>query len=232
RWRTMPWMVAFFGILVIPLGLTHILLVISQPVVVGHWCTLCLLAAGIMLPMIPLEVDEVVAMGQHMVEAKRRGDRNGSLWTIFWKGGSAEGCTMDERSPELAQFNDHPWKVFLASIWGMSFPWMLVAASAIGVWLMFQPAVFGDADVAANLVRVGGALILTTSLIAMGEPVRALRYLNVPLGLIVALGPWLTDGATTPGALVGTLLGLAVIALSLPRGPKTETFGLWDRYVV
>ncbi len=72
-------MVTFFGVLVIPLGLTHILLVISQPLVVGEWCTMCLVAAGVMLPMIPLEVDEVVAMGQHMVEAKRRGDRGGSL---------------------------------------------------------------------------------------------------------------------------------------------------------
>jgi hypothetical protein len=35
RWRTMPWMVAFFGILVIPLGLVHIFLVISQPLTVG-----------------------------------------------------------------------------------------------------------------------------------------------------------------------------------------------------
>ena len=41
RWRTMPWMVTFFGILVIPLGLTHIVLVISQPVIVGAWCTFC-----------------------------------------------------------------------------------------------------------------------------------------------------------------------------------------------
>src|SRR5690606_9676333 len=52
RWRTMPWMVTLFGILVIPLGLVHIALVISQPVVVGEWCTMCLLAAAIMLPMI------------------------------------------------------------------------------------------------------------------------------------------------------------------------------------
>ncbi|HVU94258.1 MAG TPA: vitamin K epoxide reductase family protein [Puia sp.] len=63
RWRTMPWMVTFFGILVIPLGLVHIFLVMSQPVAVGSWCTFCLLAATIMLPMLPLEVDEVIAAG-------------------------------------------------------------------------------------------------------------------------------------------------------------------------
>ena len=53
RWRTMPRMVTFFFILVVPLGLTHIALVISQPVVVGAWCTLCLAAAAVMLVMIP-----------------------------------------------------------------------------------------------------------------------------------------------------------------------------------
>ena len=66
RWRTMPWMVALFGILVVPLGLTHIALVMSQPAVVHHWSTLALLAAALMLPMITLTVDEVVAMGQHV----------------------------------------------------------------------------------------------------------------------------------------------------------------------
>jgi uncharacterized membrane protein len=77
RWRTMPWMVALFGILVIPLGLVHIFLVISQPLAVGAWCFFCLMAASIMLPMIPLEVDEVIAMGQHMVQATRRAKNSG-----------------------------------------------------------------------------------------------------------------------------------------------------------
>jgi len=79
----MPWMVVLFGILVIPLGLVHVFLVVSQPVVVGQWCTLCLVAAAIRWPMLPLEADEVVAMGQHLKQCKRRGER---LWTVFWKG--------------------------------------------------------------------------------------------------------------------------------------------------
>ena len=60
RWRSMPWMVTFFFIVVVPLGLTHITLVILQPVVVGAWCTLCLAAAFLMLLMIPFTVDEVI----------------------------------------------------------------------------------------------------------------------------------------------------------------------------
>ena len=43
-----------------------VVLVILQPVVVGHWCSGCLLAALIMLPMVPLMLDEVVAMCQFM----------------------------------------------------------------------------------------------------------------------------------------------------------------------
>lgn len=73
RWRTMPWMVAFFGLLVIPLGMTSIVLVILQPLAVGTWCTLCLLAAVAMLLMVPLSLDEVVAMVQLIARRRREG---------------------------------------------------------------------------------------------------------------------------------------------------------------
>ena len=78
RWRTMPWMVTFFGY---PgysaLGLVHIFLVISQPVLVGAWCFMCIVPAAIMLPMLPLEGDEVIAMFQFMKKARKKGE---SLW--------------------------------------------------------------------------------------------------------------------------------------------------------
>lgn len=233
RWRTMPWMVAFFGVLVIPLGLTHIFLVISQPVVVHEWCTLCLLAALIMLPMIPLEVDEVIAMCQHVRQAKERGDRNGSLWTIFWKGGQADGCTPDERSPALMELPQKPWQVFKASIWGMSFPWTLTASAVLGVILMFGPNGFGI-DIqshAADVGHLGGALVVTVSVICMGEVVRIGRYLNFLLGLIVAAGPWFLGGNTLGYSAMCSVLGLLIIGLAFPRGPKRETYGAWDRYV-
>lgn len=85
RWRTMPWMVLMFGFLVIPLGITSITLVILQPVMVGTWCTLCLFTAGFMLLMIPLAVDEVVAMIQFMAAIRHEGQ---PLWRTFWAGGS------------------------------------------------------------------------------------------------------------------------------------------------
>src|SRR5204862_4663842 len=98
RWRTMPWMVAMFGFLVVPLGVTSIVLVILQPVAVGAWCTLCLVTAIAMLAMVPLAVDEVVAMGQFLKASVRLG---APFWRTFWMGGTIEGGAKDERSPHL-----------------------------------------------------------------------------------------------------------------------------------
>ena len=229
RWRTMPWMVTIFGILVIPLGLVHIALVISQPVVVGHWCTMCLLAAALMLPMIPLEIDEVVAMGQHLVQARRKGT---SLWQAFWKGGPAdENAAQDERSPELVSLPKQPGSVFQASIWGMSFPWTLVLSAVLGIALMATPGTFGLEKPSSTVFHLGGSLIVVTSVIAMGEVIRATRYLNVLLGLAVAALPWFLGGSMLAAQLVGLACGLAVAALAPPHGPKTERYGLWDRYL-
>ena len=230
RWRTMPWMVTFFGILVIPLGLVHIFLVISQPLVVGEWCTFCLLAAAIMLPMIPLEIDEVIAMGQHMVKAKKRGD---NLWHVFWKGGKPFEQNSDERSPKLMEFPQKPGKVFMASIWGMSFPWTLVVSTVLGIWLMFAPALFGFPTKAtpADIFHLTGSLIVVVSVICMGEVVRRGRYLNILLGIVVALVPWFLQDSSLVLNISGAITGLLVAGLALPLGPITEKYGIWDKYV-
>ncbi|SDM78810.1 Vitamin K epoxide reductase family protein, partial [Catalinimonas alkaloidigena] len=226
RWRTMPWMVTFFGILVIPLGLVHIFLVMSQPILVGHWCSMCLLAAAIMLPMLPLEVDEVVAMGQYLKKAKQKGQ---SMWEAFWKGGTLEEGEMDQRSPALMELSEKPGKVFWASIWGMSAPWTLVASTVLGIFLIAAPGLFGvDIETtAADIAHGGGALIVVVAVICMGEVVRIGRYLNVPIGLAVAALPWFFEGGVAFD-LVCTVAGLAVAALALPRGNVTETYGGWD----
>ncbi|MFZ0388851.1 MAG: vitamin K epoxide reductase family protein [Calditrichia bacterium] len=228
RWRTMPWMVTFFGILVIPLGLTHIFLVISQPVVVGHWCTMCLLAALIMLPMIPLEVDEVVAMIQFLQKARKQGK---PFWRTFWKGDTLEDGGEDKRSPGIMQIQDKPAAIFKASIWGMSFPLTLLVAAALGVWTMAVPGIFGSSGMAAHIEHLAGALIVTTSVIAMGEVVRSLRFFNLLLGAVLVIGPWLLGGAATAGMISDILVGLLVIGLSLPRGRVREQYGSWNRYI-
>ena len=231
RWRTMPWMVALFGILVIPLGLVHIFLVISQPLTVGAWCTFCLAAACIMLPMIPLEIDEVVAMGQHMVQATRKGEK---FWDVFWKGGKPIETNQDERSPELMQLSTNFKKVFNASVWGMSAPWTLIVAAILGVAIVAWPDNTGVAIQApiANVNHLCGALIVVVSVICMGEVVRAGRYINIlpALGLIVA--PWFISDADTSIKIVDAIAGVVIAALSVPRGKIKEQYGLWNKYVV
>ncbi len=230
RWRTMPWMVTFFGILVIPLGLVHIFLVISQPVIVGEWCTFCLLAAAIMLPMIPLEFDEVIAMGQHMVQAKRRGD---NMWEVFWKGGKAFEENKDERSTQLIDLPNKPVKVFQSAVWGMSIPWTLGLSTLLGVGMLFTPAIFKVSieTMAAHIFHLSGSLIIVISVICMGEIVRLGRYINILLGLVLAIGPWVVTQTSTGLNITGTVVGLIIIGLSIPLGPVRDHYGLWDKYV-
>lgn len=227
RWRTMPWMVTFFGILVIPLGLVHIFLVISQPVVVGHWCTLCLLAAAIMLPMIPLEVDEVVAMMQFTAGSRKRGE---SLWHVFWKGGTVEG-EDDQRTPDIFDAPKRPFAILRASVYGMTLPWNLVLSAVLGIWMMAVPAVLGNKGLVADVDRLAGALLVVASVIAFGEPVRTIRLLNLLLGLLIAGAPFLVSGATGPGWINDAVIGIAAMALCLRRGPIKEQFGSWNRWI-
>ena len=118
RWRTSPWTVAIFGVLVLPLGLAHVALIMSMPVIVQAWCTLCLVAGAVALPMVVFAVDEVVAMGQHLRRAREQGDRGGSTWKVFWLGSTSEGSTADGRTPQMLDLGERPIRVVGASLWG------------------------------------------------------------------------------------------------------------------
>lgn len=225
RWRTMPWMVAFFGVLVIPLGVAHVALVIMQPVMVGAWCTLCIATAALMLVMIPLAVDEVVAMSQLVLERRKGGDR---LWDVFWKGGTLEGGGEDDRSPE---YPDRLGRMLAAGVWGVSLPWTLLTSTAIGIWLMASPGIFGTTGAAASSNHLVGALVVVVAVVATAEVVRAGRFLNVAAGAWLAVAPWILSGAGLPEQLTTSVAGLALIALSLPRGPIRERYGTADRHI-
>ncbi|AUX23804.1 uncharacterized protein SOCEGT47_043340 [Sorangium cellulosum] len=82
RYRTMPWIVTLFGIAVGPLGLVSVALVMAQPLVVGRWCTLCLVTAVISVLMMGPALDEVLASLQHL--RRVREGRRASLWSAFW----------------------------------------------------------------------------------------------------------------------------------------------------
>lgn len=81
RWRRMPWIVVLFGIAVGPLGAASILLVILQPVLYEHWCTLCLASALLSIGLIGPAMDEVLASLQFLRREQRAGR---SWWRAFW----------------------------------------------------------------------------------------------------------------------------------------------------
>jgi len=226
RWRTMPWMVTFFFILVVPLGGVSIFFIIIQPIMIGTYCTLCLLAAAAMLIMIPLTLDEVVAMAQYMLRSVRAGR---PFWRTFFQGGPEPSGTVDKNDPG---FSAALAAQAAAAIRGISLPWTLGASCALGAWLMFSRLIFASEGAIANNDHLSGAMIITIAVCATAEVARPLRFLNLPFGLWLLVAPLLLAGATMATILNDLVAGCIVIALSLPRGRiSKEHYGSWDRYV-
>lgn len=221
RWRTMPWMVMFFGILVVPLGIVSITLIVLQPLAVGAWCTPCLVAAAAMLVMITLTLDEVVAMLQFLVEARREGR---PVWRTFWLGGVLRDLpvTVPVR-PNVVSAK--------AMVWGVAMPWYLLASVGLGIWLMLTPAMLASSGAAAHSEHLVGALIVTVAVIALADVGRAVRFVNMVLGAWVIAAPWILSGATPASRWSDIIAAALVILLSLPRGPVGERYGTWDRFI-
>ncbi|HET6806271.1 MAG TPA: SPW repeat protein, partial [Frateuria sp.] len=77
-----------------------------------------------------------------------------------------------------------------------------------------------------------GALTITVAIIATAEVARALRLVNVLFGGWLLVAPWVLGGHSMVATVVSLVLGVALIALSLPRGPRSqEHYASWDRYI-
>ncbi|WP_163269926.1 SPW repeat domain-containing protein [Chelativorans alearense] len=226
RWRTMPWMVLLFGIVVVPLGVISIYFIIIQPMMIGTYCTLCLAAALAMLIMIPFALDELVAMGQFQIANTRRGR---PFWRSFFMGDALPGSSKDADRPGF----DVPIDELVRSASrGITVPWTLVASSVLGAWLMFSRLVFGTEPPMADSDHLVGALVITIAVTAMAEVARPLRFINAAFGLWLIAAPWLLAGGGPLAAAHGGVAGLILIVLSLPRGARSqEHYGGWDRYV-
>ena len=225
RWRTMPWMVTFFGILVVPLGVVSAYFIIIQPIVIGTWSTPALIAGLAMLVMIPFALDELVAMGQFLLWSRRVGK---PLLKTFLMGdamaGGSEAEADDLRSARAAGRD-------MAR--GVTLPWTLLVSIALGIVLMFTRVLWGAGGAMANSDHVVGALVVTTATIAAAEVARPLRFINALLGAWLVAAPWLLGGAGPFASSAGVVIGIALILLSLPRGRRShEHYASWDRYVV
>ena len=225
RWRTMPWMVTFFGILVIPLGVISIYFIIIQPILIGTWSTPALIAGLAMLIMIPFAVDEVIAMAQYLKWSRREGK---PLVRTFFKGGAAPGGEVD-----ASDVMSSPGELWKDTVRGVTLPWTLAASVVLGMFLMLTRLLLGTDAAAANNDHVVGALVITVAIIAMAEVARALRFLNVVFGVWLCVVPFVLDGGDAAHSVASVAAGLALIGLSLPRGRRSdEHYAGWDRLVV
>lgn len=225
RWRTMPWLVFLFGLMIAPLGIVSIGFVIIQPIVIGTWATLTLLGAAAMLIQIPYSLDELLATFQFL----RRRAKAGKSWLRVFVFGDTDEGKRDERRDE---FDRGPGPV-LRDMWagGVNLPWNLGCAAVLGASLLFTRLTFGTTGTMAHADHVIGFLSLTVISLACAEVARPVRYALIPLGAALAVTPFVFEtSAVHSGANIA--IGLALIVLSWRRGAIHERYGSWNRRIV
>lgn len=218
RWRTMPWLVFLFGMMIVPLSIVSVVFVIIQPIVIGTWATLTLVAAAAMLIQIPYAVDELLATLQFL---RRRAKAGRSWLRIFLFGDTDDG----PREPRADEFDRRPGAV-LREMWvgGVSLPWNLALAGVIALSLLFTRLSFGAQGAMADADHAIGFLGLTIVAIAVSEVTRGFRYLLVPLGIALLATPF-AFGADIAHGIASIVAGLALIALGIRRGEIRGRYG-------
>jgi hypothetical protein len=224
RWRTAPFIAVMFAILVLPLGITSVILVITQPVIIRAWCGLCLISAAGLLMSVPLAVHEAVAVGQFLFAAKAL-DKN--LWQIFWMGGSIEGAGA--KDPNRLQYS--LLQRWIASVQGVTVPWTIFAQLVIGIWLMARPDIIPFPGRTADCDHFLGAIVVTVAAVASAEVTRIVRFINIPLGLLLIIAAILLARELPIVFFSELFSGILLIIVSLPKGPIVERYAGWDKYV-
>ena len=231
RWRTMPWLVILFGLMIAPLGITSIVFIIIQPVIIGTWSTIALIGGAAVLLQIPYSLDELLATLQFL----RRRKAAGQNWLrVLFVGDTDEEppTAAAKRAEPLADEFDQPVGRVLKSmlVGGVSLPWNLALAALIGLALLFSRVTLGvDGDL-ANAHHVIGSLVLTVVSVAAAEVARPARWLNALLGATLIATPTVWEADTLTLA-VSVALGLALIVLSVRRGKIRERYGNWSRLI-
>jgi len=110
---------------------------------------------------------------------------------------------------------------------GISLPWNLALCAVIGAWLMLSRLVLGTDDATANLHHLIGAMVLTTTAIATGEVARSVRFLSC-VWAVALLSDLLLRDETAAVQAASVIAGLALLVLSLPRGPVRHRYAGWN----
>ncbi len=225
RWRTMPWLVLLFGLMIAPLGITSIFFIIIQPILIGTWSTLALIAAAAMLIQVPYSLDELLAVLQFL---RRRGKAGKSWLRVFLFGDTDEG----ERKPPRNGLDRGPASVVGEMLsGGVNLPWNLWLAAAIALSLLFTRLTLGAEGNMAKADHLVGSLALTIISVSAAEVARPARFLLIPLGAALLVTPFVY-GSSGLQLTASLIVGVALILLSLRRGPIRGRYAAWSRLIV
>ena len=232
RWRTAPWLVLLFGLMIVPLGMTTIVFIAIQPVMLGTWSTLALVGGAAVLIQIPYSLDELLATVQFM----RRRVQAGQPWLRVLFLGDTDECPAAGGSPDPGKDSDEfdrPLGAVLRSMLGggVSLPWNLALAGLLGLSLMFTRVTLGADGSLADAHHIIGCAVLTVVALAAADVSRPARALNALLGAgLMVLPLFVVADSLQVAVTLG--LGLALMLLSVRRGPIQERYGAWDRLLV
>jgi hypothetical protein len=113
--------------------------------------------------------------------------------------------------------------------------WQDPVSALLGAWLVLSPWVLGFSNitVAVTSTVAIGLLLAASSLGAMSVPQAWEEWMDVGLGVLLIVAPWLLGFDTQPAAMQNALLtGLAVSILSLwVLATDDEYGGWWQRLV-
>ena len=229
RWRTMPWLVVLFGLMIAPLGVISILFIIIQPIVIGTWSIIALIGAAAILVQIPYSLDELIATMQFL---KRRVKAGRNWLRLLFVGDTDEMPETRDTQAFTDEF-ERPLGTVIKDIvgGGVSLTWNLALSGAIGLSLLFTRVTFGAAGAMANADHLIGSLVLTVISLAAAEVTRAVRFINIPLGAVLFATPFIY-GAGTAATVSSIACGTALIVLSIRRGPIRERYGAWNRLII
>ncbi|BCA96617.1 vitamin K epoxide reductase [Legionella antarctica] len=228
RWRTMPWLVLFFGIMIVPLGVVSITFIIIQPILLNTWCTLCLIGAAAMLIQVPYSFDELVATSMFLWRRWKAG--RPILRVLLF--GDVDEADKKSRGNIEDDFEQSPRIIIKEMLTGgVSLPWNLALCVLIGVWLMCTRLTLGASGSMANVDHLIGSLIVTITVTSLAESVRVLRLINLVCAVALFITPFVY-GANLTATLVSILAGSLLFVLTLPRGKIRSSYGAWDKFIV
>jgi len=83
RWRTRPWVVLLFALVILALGVVSLALTILQGAVIGSWCTVCLVSAAVSTLILGLGIGEALASLQYLALVRMKAG-GAAAWRALW----------------------------------------------------------------------------------------------------------------------------------------------------